>query len=235
MNRDPYATALTSALAEIKNAYPEINHSFLFTKTGTIIAEDQETDTKTMNNTIEFFQSISKNAKIIGNLKSISINGKNGKLIVSHIKDFYLVLETSKNADKTHIHSITNVIFPTILKTLDAFVPIHLQHQSPKELVVDTISGFFAGDSVQIDTETLVEWIKNDDFSLSDNLIEDQELHEIIEHVRIETFAGNSMLCKVKAISDQYLNGKNMIRIPEKVCDTLAIKKGDIVTVKPLL
>jgi len=235
MNRDPYAIALNNALTEIKNAYPDITHSFLFTKTGSIITGDQETDTKTMNSILESFESMNEKAKVIGDIKSVSIKGKNGNLTLSNINDVHLVLATSKNADKTHIHSITNVIFPTILKTFEAFVPMHLQFQSQKELVVDTFSGFFAGDSVQIDAETLLEWTKNNDPSLSDKLTEEQKLQEIIEHVRIETFAGNSTLCKVKEISDQKLTGKNTIRIPEKVCNTLEIKKGDIVTVKPVL
>ena len=42
MNRDPYAIALNSALTEIKKAYPDINHSFLFTNKGSIITGDQE-------------------------------------------------------------------------------------------------------------------------------------------------------------------------------------------------
>jgi len=235
MNRDPYAIALDSALTEIKNAYPDITHSFLFKKTGSIITGDQETDTKTMNNVLKYFQDMNEKAKIIGDLKNIQIKGKNGKLIVSNINDIYLVLATSKNADKTHIHSITNVIFPTILKSLEAFAPIHLQFQSTKKLVVDTLSGFFAGDSVQIDAETLLEWTKNNDPLLNDKQTDEIKLQEIIEHVKIETFAGNSTLCKVKEINDQKLAGKNMIRIPEKVCNTLEIKKGDVVTVQPML
>ena len=235
MNMDPYAIALNNALTEIKNAYPDITHSFLFTKTGSIITGDQETDTKNMNSILESFESMNEKAKVIGDIKSVSITGKNGNLMLCNINDVHLVLATSKNADRTQIYAITNVIFPTILKTLEAFVPMHLQFQSQKELVVDTFSGFFAGDSVQIDAETLLEWTKNNDPRLSDKLTEEQKLQEIIEHVRIETFAGNSTLCKVKEISDQKLTGKNTIRIPEKVCNTLEIKKGDIVTVKPVL
>ena len=166
MNRDPYVTALNTALTEIKNAYPDITHSFFFTKTGSIITGDQETDTKTMNNILESFESMNEKAKVIGNLKNISIKGKTGYLTVSTINDVHLVLATSKNADRTQIYAITNVIFPTILKTLEAFAPIHLQFQSSKELVVDTFSGFFAGDSVQIDAETLLEWTKNNESRL---------------------------------------------------------------------
>lgn len=237
MNRDPYAIALNNALTEIKKAYPDIKNSFLFTKNGTIITGDQETDEETMNNILESFQTMKEKAKVIGNLKSFHITGKNGKLTLSTINDMYLVLATSKNADKMHIHSITHVIIPTILKTLETFVPTHLQSLPTKKLVVDTLTGFFAGDSVQIDTEILMDWTKNNDprARLNDALTGEQDMQEIIDHVRIETFGGNSTLCKVKEINDQNLKGKNMIRIPEKLCNTLEIKKGDLVKVKPLL
>jgi hypothetical protein len=235
MNRDPYAIALNNALSEIKKAYPDTKNSFLFTKTGSIISGDQETDETTMNDIIESIQTMKEKAKIIGDLKTIQINGKNGKLTVSTINDMYLILATSKNADKMHIHSITHVILPTILKTLETFTPTHLQTPTPKQLVVDTLTGFFVGDSVQIDAETLLEWTKNNDHNADVNSSPTREnIQEIIDHVRIETFGGNSTLCKVKKINNQNLKGKNMIRIPEKICNTLKIKRGDIVKVKPL-
>ena len=231
MNRDHYAIALNNALTEIKKAYPDVKNSFLFTNNGSIIAGDQETDEKTMNNILESFQTMKEKAKVIGNLKSFNINGKNGKLTLSNINDMYLVLATSKNMDKTHIYSITHVILPTILKTLETFAPTHLQFPSPKNLVVDTLSGFVAGDSVQIDAETLMDWTKNNDprAHVKSAITGEQNMQEIIDHVRIETFGGNSTLCKVKEINDQNLKGKNMIRIPEKLCNTLEIKKGDLV------
>ncbi len=237
MNRDPYAIALSNALTEIKKAYPDIHHSFLFTNNGPIVTGDQETDEKTMNNILESFENLKEKAKAIGNLKSFSINGKNGKLILSNINDMYLVMVTSKKIDKTHIHSITRVIIPTILKTMETLAPAHLQSPSTKKLIVDTLSGFFAGDSVQIDAETLMEWTQNNDprARVKTALAAEQNTQESINHVKIETFGGNSTLCKVKEINDQNLKGKNMIRIPEKLCNTLEIKKGDLVKVKPVL
>lgn len=226
MNRDPYAIALTNALAEIKKAYPDVKNSFLFTKTGSLIIKDQEIDEETTKNILASFQTIKEQTKIIGDFESFRINGKNGKLTLSTLNDMYLVLTTSKNADKTQIHSITQVILPTILKTLENIPFSHLQSPSPKKLVVDTISGFFAGNSVQIDTETLLELGEQ---------IGEQNTEEIFNHVRIETFSGNSTICKVKESNDQNLKGKNRIRIPEKICDTLEIKKGDVVKVKPLI
>jgi len=237
MNRDPYAIALNSALTEIKKAYPDITHSFIFTKNGTIITGDQETDEKTMNNVLESFENLKEKTKTIGNLKSFSITAKNGKLTLSNINDMHLLLATSKNADKNHIYAITHVIIPTILKTLETFAPTPLQVTPQKKLVVDTLSGFFAGDSVQIDVEILNDWTKNNDprSRVKATITGEQNMQESIDQVHIETFGGNSTLCKVKEINDQNLKGKNMIRIPEKLCRTLDINKGDLVKVKPAL
>jgi predicted regulator of Ras-like GTPase activity (Roadblock/LC7/MglB family) len=237
MNRDPYAIALSNAMTEIKKAYPDIKNSFIFTKNGTVISGDQETDEKTMNNVLESFENLKEKAKAIGNLKGFHITGKNGKLTLSKIKDMYLLLATSKHADKNHIYSITHVIIPTILKTLETFAPTHLQFTPPKKLIVDTLSGFFAGDSVQIDAEILMDWTKNNDprARVKAAITGEQNTQEIIDQVQIETFGGNAALCKVKEINDQNLKGKNMIRIPEKLCKTLEINKGDLVKVKPAL
>ena len=238
MNRDSYAIALNSALTEIKKAYPDIKNSFIFTKNGTIITGDQETDKKTMNNILESFENLKEKTKTIGTLNSFSITAKNGKLTLSSIEDMHLLLATSKNADKNHIYSITHVIIPTILKTLETFAPTHLQVTPQKKLIVDTLSGFFAGDAVQIDVEILNDWIKNSDdprARVKSAITGEQNTQEIINQVQIETFGGNAALCKVKEINDQNLKGKNMIRIPEKLCKTLEISKGDLVKVKPAL
>jgi predicted regulator of Ras-like GTPase activity (Roadblock/LC7/MglB family)/translation initiation factor IF-1 len=216
MNRDPCAIALNNAIAEINKAYPDIKNSFIFTENGTTLTGDQETDQKTVSNIEESFENLKEAAKTIGNLKSFTITTKTGKLTLSNIEDMHLLLATSKNADKNHIHSITHVIIPTILKTMETLAPTQPQITPPKELIVDTLTGFFERDSVQIDPEILVDWNKNND-----------------SQVKIETSGGNSTLCKVKEIIDQNMKGKNMIRIPEKLCKTLEINKGDMVKVEP--
>jgi len=237
MNRDPTSIALYNALTEIKKAYPGIHHSFLFTNNGSIVTGDPETDDETVKNVLESFEDLKEKAKAIGNLKSFSINAKNGKIVLSSIEDMYLILATSEKIDDTQIYSITHVIIPIILKTMKTFTQPNLQSQSTKKLVVDTLGGFFAGDSVQIDIETLMDWTQNSDprARVKAALTGEQIPQESIDQVEIETFGGNSIMCKVKEISDQKLKGKNMIRIPEKLCDTLEIRKGDLVKVKPMV
>ena len=229
MNRDPSAIALNYAIAEINKVYPDIKNSFIFTKNGTVLAGDQETDQKTINN-------MKEKAKTIGNLKSFTITTKNGELTLSNIKDMHLLLATSKNADKNHIHSIIHVIIPTILKTMETLTPTQPQITPPKELIVDTLTGFFDRDSVQIDTEILLDWNKNKNdprTRVKAALTGEQNTPENIDQVKIETSGGKSTLFKVKEITDQNKKGKNMIRIPEKLCKTLEINKGDLVKVEP--
>jgi len=236
MNRDPYAIALSSAMTEIQKAYPDINNSFIFTHSGNIIAGDKETDQKTMDDVRKSFENLKEKAITIGDLDGFHITAKNGNLTLSKIDDMYLVLTTTKNADKSHIYAITHVIIPTILKTFKSIDQPHLQlTTSQKKLVVDTLTGFFAGDSVQIDTEIIRDWTKSDDprARVKAAITGEQDIQDVISQVHIETFGGNATVCKVKEIDDQNVKGKNMIRIPDKLCKSLAIHKGDLVKVTP--
>ena len=236
MNREAYAIALNNALTEIKKAYPDIKHSFIFSNNKSIIVRDQETDEKTMEKILESLETLKQKAKTIGNLQSFYINAKNGKLIVSNNNNVCIVLATSEKINKNHIYAITQVILPTIIKTMETLTSL-TQVTPPTKFVVDTISGFFAGNSVQIDTETLLELTRKSDppAKVNAEITGEKNTQKAINQVRIETLDGNSTICKVKEINDQKLKGKNMIRIPEKICNTLEIQKGDIVKVKPLL
>jgi predicted regulator of Ras-like GTPase activity (Roadblock/LC7/MglB family)/DNA-binding Xre family transcriptional regulator len=226
MNNDPYAVALKNALTEIKNICPDVRRSFIFAKDRVIATGDPETDEETMKKTIDSFQSVAEKADSIGSLKAFYVNGNKGKIILSSVNDMYLALAASEDADTTYLHSVTRVIIPTVLKLLETITstppasPTPLQSAPSKQLVVDTLSGFFVGDSVQIDTELLEEWAE-----LSNQ--------KGISEVEIESFGGEATQCKVREINDSKLKGKGMIRIPEKVCKTLEVKKGELVKVKP--
>jgi predicted regulator of Ras-like GTPase activity (Roadblock/LC7/MglB family) len=225
MNNDPYAVALKKALTEIKNICPDVRRSFIFAEDRVIATGDPEPDEETMKKTIDSFQSVAEKADAIGSLKAFYVNGNKGKIILSGVNDMYLALAASEDADTTYLHSVTRVIIPTVLKLLETITPTPpasptpLQSEPSKQLIVDTLSGFFVGDSVQIDTELLEEWARL--------------LRESVSEVEIESVDGEATQCKVKEINDSKLKGKGMIRIPEKVCKTLEVKKGELVKVKP--
>jgi predicted regulator of Ras-like GTPase activity (Roadblock/LC7/MglB family) len=226
---NPYASALHNALNEIKKAYPEIKHSFIFSENGTLVTGDEEIKDENMKFIIDSFKTLRDKSEAIGNLQGFHINGKNSRLILSNIKDKYLVLETSEKLDKTQIFAITHIVIPTILETLKTVGPTALLSQSSKKLVVDTLGGFFAGNSVEIYAETIKEWGKNN------NSGPNIRAHNSIKQVQIETSDGKSVCIDVKKITYSKMKGKNLIRIPKRLCKTLKIEKGDSVIVKPTL
>lgn len=222
MNNDRYAVALKNTLTEIKNRCPDVRRSFIFADNKVIASTDSETDEETMEKMIGTIQNVAEKAEAIGSLKAFYVNGKKGKVILSDVNDMYLALEASKNADTTYLQSVIRMIVPIVLKLLETITPTPPtppQSTPSKQLVVDSLSGFFVGDSVQIDTELLEEWARL--------------RRESVSEVEIEAFGGEATQCKVKEINDSKLKGKGMIRIPEKICKTLEVKKGELVTVKP--
>jgi len=221
MSKDAYADALKSALNEIKKVCPDVSLSFIFTKDGMIVAKDLETTEETIEKIMPSFQSIAEKEDTIGGLQALIIEGEEGKVHISYINDMYLALAMSKNADVTFLQAITRVIFPTVLKLLESVTPTPLQSTPSKQLVVDTLSGFFVGDSVQVDLGLLKEW--------SEFLN-----RKSVDEVEIEAFGGKATQCKVKELSDPKLEGKGIVRIPEKICKVLEVKKGQLVRVKPL-
>lgn len=248
MNRDPYATALNNALTEIQKAYPDITHSFIFTEDGSTIAGETQNDPKILNKVSESFQELKQKAKTLGSITNYTINCENGKLNMANINSMYLMLATNSNADDAQIYSLTHVVIPPLMKTLQSFAgqnaqtstqetrpektrnkigeiktnaPSRLQAQSTMNLTVNPLSGFFDGNAAQVDEKTLDNW--------SDNEADGEE----IERVKIETLDGISTVCKVKKITVGNMKNKGFIRMPAKICSKLKLEGGDKVNVSP--
>ena len=220
MDKDLYAVALNNALNEIRNVCPDVSCSFIFTKDGLVVAADEQTADETIEKAMRSFQSLEEKAKAIGGLNNFLINGKGGKVIISNVNDMYLTMVASKKADLAYLQSVTRIIVPTILKLLEGITPTPLKFAPSQQLIVDTLSGFFVGNSVEIDPQVLKQWSE---------ILNGKNINE----VEIEAFGGKATQCKAKAINEPKLKGKGIIRIPEKMCKSLKVKKGELVRVKP--
>jgi len=224
LSRDVFATALENSLKEIRNICPDVKCSFLFTRDGALVARDAQADDTLMEKAVRLFQNVSEKATMIGGLNTFLIDGDNGRVYVSCANDMYLAMVTSKDADMPYLRSVTRVIIPTILKLLESIVPTPLKFVPSIQLVADNLSGLrskFAGDTVEIDHETLDQWSK---------LFNGRGVSE----VEIEAFSGKQARCRVRAVEDMALEGKGLIRIPEKAFQALEVKKGELVRVKPM-
>jgi len=120
---------------------------------------------------------------------------------------------------------------PEPLETREAETEAETEVEPPREridlpsqqLIVDKFGGLMVrADNVQIDFEILERW---------SSLLDVKEIQE----VDIETFSGKKTRCKAKVISDQKFEGRGLIRIPEKTCEALGLKRGELIRVKPVL
>jgi predicted regulator of Ras-like GTPase activity (Roadblock/LC7/MglB family) len=92
-----------------------------------------------------------------------------------------------------------------------------------QQFIVDKFGGFMVrSDTVLLDPEVLQRWSA---------ILDGEEISE----VDVETFSGKTARCKTKMINDQKLEGRGLIRVPEKLCSSLELKKGELVRVKPVV
>jgi len=120
---------------------------------------------------------------------------------------------------------------PEPLEAREAETEAEAEFESPEpvtdlpsqQLIVDKFGGLMVrADTVQLDFEILERW---------SSLLNVKEIRE----VDIETFSGKTTRCKTKVISDKKYEGRGLIRIPEKTCEALELKRGELVRVKPVV
>ncbi|MDH5482392.1 MAG: hypothetical protein OEY22_05895 [Candidatus Bathyarchaeota archaeon] len=131
MSNEVYSFALKSALDEIRNVCPDVTSTFMFREDGEIVAGDESTPEKTMVRVVNAFDSILEKAEAIGGVEGITLEGSNGRVDVSYVKDLYLVTVTSKKADMNFVNTVTRVLIPTVLKLLDNIHPTSLKSNPP--------------------------------------------------------------------------------------------------------
>jgi predicted regulator of Ras-like GTPase activity (Roadblock/LC7/MglB family) len=295
MNEEVYATALKTALTEIKNACPDVNSAYILLNNGKVVSNDDNSVDSTIEKAMNTLQELTDKSLSLGGLSDLVIDGEKGKIYVSQVNGTHSVMALSKRADLTFLRTITNIVFPTVLKVLEGInsetsetllstplkstpiiperplipAPTPLEPEIDEEnveetaeetgkleetneivrprptesadeeeseeeietvpelpsqqLIVDKFGGLMVrSDTVQLDSDVLDKWAST---------LNLDEVHE----VDIETFRGKTVRCKAKLINDEKLQGRGIVRIPEKTCDALELKRGELVRVKPVV
>jgi len=262
MSKEAYAFALKNALTEIRNVCPDVQTSFLFDNDATLVAGDAETPEATLERVIGSLEGILEKADTIGGLNSLVIEGSKGNVHISCVNDMYLTMVASKNADMKYLETVARVLIPTVIKLLDSLGPTPLRQLPPshsllepaeeekelKEEIEDKEESKEEEEEVTLELEVpsnqlIVEsfgglLVRNDTVQISEDIMSQWEEmldSKKINLVEVESFNGKTCQCKVKTVDDSKLENKAVIRIPEKLCETLDIKKGELVRVKPVI
>jgi predicted regulator of Ras-like GTPase activity (Roadblock/LC7/MglB family) len=251
---------MKNALTEIRNVCPDVQSSFLFDKEASVIAADAETPEATVEKVVKSLEAILDKADTLGGLNSLLVEGSKGNVHISSVKDLYLTMIASKNADMRYVETVARVLIPTVMKLLDSLdslgpapfrqlPPTHtvLEAEAKEELreeheeesreaeeppepevpsnqlIVESFGGLLVrGDTVQISEDLMSQW---------EEVVDGKE----IDLVEIESFHGKTSQCKFKSVDNSKLDNKAIIRIPDKLCQALDVRKGELVKVKPLV
>ena len=133
--------------------------------------------------------------------------------------------EENETTEVEEVEETEEMQKPTLDVADDVDVDVDKQPQElpSQQLIVDRFSGLMVkSDTVQLDVEILKRW--------SDELNVDS-----VDEVDVETFSGKTVRCKAKVINDPKLEGRGLIRIPEKACQSLDVRRGELVRVKPVV
>lgn len=264
MSREAYAFALQNALTEIKKICPDVRTSFIFDKEAAVVAGDAETPETTFEKVVKSLGGILDKADVIGGLDSLVVEGTKNSVQISCVDDVYLTMIVSKKADMRYVETVGRVLIPTVIKLLNNLSPTPLTQLPPShtllkprkeelheeieeeieeeestetenepippqlelpsnQLIVESFGGLLVrSDTVQISNDIMSQWEETLD-------------GKDINLVEIEAFNGQTSQCKVKTVNDSKLENKAVIRIPEKICQVLDVKKGELVRVKPVI
>ena len=106
-------------------------------------------------------------------------------------------------------------------------LPIETMLPEPpvNQLIVEDLHGLrFLGSSntVRVDSTTIMLW---------KGLYGERQIEEVV----VKTFNGKAARCKFKSTKGSEYDGKGVIQLPEPVQIALQTRKGDLVTVKPVI
>ncbi len=116
MNNDLQAYALKSTVDEIKNACPDVSHTFIFKNDGTILARDENTDEKTAATAIKALNAVANQADAAGGFESATFYNTNNRVNVFKIKEYCLALVGSEEPDGENSTSLAKALVSTALK-----------------------------------------------------------------------------------------------------------------------
>jgi hypothetical protein len=123
MINEVYAFALDNALKEVKSVCPDLANTFIFDENFYTVAKDPDTPQEAINKAIDEFQLIKEKAEAIGGLETVTVQGSEGQVKISHISNFYLATAFSKEADEKFIGTLYGVLIPTVVKLVDQLQP----------------------------------------------------------------------------------------------------------------
>ncbi len=234
---------------------PQIQQSILFNPTGTAITANDTSKQKQTQTLLSGFQVINEQAKLLGDIENLAIQGSQRQLQVCAVGNWHLATVTSRDADQRILKSLTTVWVPTILglieQTQTPLVPQQDKKHPPP--IQNSAPNPVSEPQAAIGSTTVFSQVPVSQFLVekiggllvpSDTVRVDSDtaagwsrLYEgkLVTHVTVETLERKAVTCKYRAFKSNKATPKGIIQIPEKLLQALQTGKGELVMVKPVV
>ncbi len=110
-------------LDEFKNICPEITRCSLFKENGDALASSQEATNDEGQKVIAAFNSIAGYNEILSGMATLTVQGPDRQLCVLSTNNHYLATVSSRAANEKVVKSLTCVVVPTVLESMNRTVP----------------------------------------------------------------------------------------------------------------
>jgi hypothetical protein len=184
MNDDLQAYALKNAVDEIKNACPDVSHTFIFKNNGTILARDKNTDEETAATAIKALNAVAKVADAAGGFESATFYSANDRVKVFKINDYRVAMVGSEEPDSENSTCLARVLVSTVVKLAKKISPF--EEENPRiETPEFSRKSHFEPDEPGIDLEAQ-EITSNDDVDETQSLLPEPPVTQFM----VENFSG---------------------------------------------
>jgi hypothetical protein len=259
MSGEVNAAVLSNVLNEYGKVCPDTYHIFLLSANDKVLASDQNTTSEDAERVAHGFATLKRYARFMGEVEMLRLDGDKRWLSIARVEDCYVANVVQPGADEKKLNALTRVLIPAALKLarlMDAQLTEKAEGQAQKppseevdessqkqseevsdlsparvelpeyQFMVEPVRGIRGliglSDTVYVDSATVTRW---------NSLYAEKKAAWVI----VKTLKGKAVRCRYKPMRNPAVDGKGLINIPEKILTVLDAKKGDLVTVKPVI
>ena len=118
MDANSSRLTIAKALDEISGANKDVSKAFVF-QNGEIFAKSSAVSDNEARKTVAVFEAVASRSSVIGNVRSLSVQGLNGRVDITDIDEYYLAIVASKDIDDGKVENFNHALEPAIFKIIN--------------------------------------------------------------------------------------------------------------------
>jgi hypothetical protein len=248
---------IAKALDEISGANKDVSKTFVF-RNGEIFAKSSAVSDSEARKTVAVFEAVASRSSVIGNVRSLSVQGLNGRVDITDIDEYYLAIVASKDIDDGKVENFNHSLEPAIFKIINESPqstelpeensPEISSEKEPPEANSKTVLPPLEDLAPDFPETSYAEFIVGDmrGIGILSGSNESVRLDVVtvghwtelygenkIQKILLKEKSGKTVECSFEVSYDPKQRG--LVSIPEPILRKLQIKKGVKIFIKPVI